>query len=403
MKTETINIEKSRKIKDNVILVLGALVLASFFSFLFYRQAIMHNEEYLSDVPTEIYVALNNYTNNLLLILINSLLQLTPGFLYTIGLLEGLIQGFSWACTSVFINKYTRMSRPKSMMISLGLLFLTNIPIPWLFPRFYAGSLIAQPWHNITYIAMKPFAVLTLYNFFELYRIYSEEKRISTKHWILTMVMMALATNMNAGFMMTFGIVFTALLIIDLAKKRNNAENVLIMALTMVPALVLLFSQYAINCMSVADKPYRLVFGPSMYFFMEGIKAFVMKFVTGLAFPVLVFAYNRKKHPKYALLEAVSFLVGLIEAMFIVENGARAGNGSFLWGMQFFGFMLYAYAVPQLFDNIKAILHKPKKEKREKEEKERLYMIVCLLLVLAHIVSGLYYFYRLMQGNYFYI
>ena len=239
------------------------------------------------------------------------------------------------------------------MMISLGLLFLTNIPIPWLFPRFYAGSLIAQPWHNITYIAMKPFAVLTLYNFFELYRIYSEEKRISTKHWILTMIMMALATNMNAGFMMTFGIVFTALLIIDLAKKRNNAENVLIMALTMVPALVLLFSQYAINCMSVADKPYRLVFGPSMYFFMEGIKAFVMKFVTGLAFPVLVFAYNRKKHPKYALLEAVSFLVGLIEAMFIVENGARAGNGSFLWGMQFFGFMLYAYAVPQLFVNIK--------------------------------------------------
>ncbi len=403
MKTETINIEKSRKIKDNVILVLGALVLAAFFSFLFYRQAIMHNEEYLSDVPTEIYVALNNYTNNLLLILINSLLQLTPGFLYTIGLLEGLIQGFSWACTSVFINKYTRMSRPKSMMISLGLLFLTNIPIPWLFPRFYAGSLIAQPWHNITYIAMKPFAVLTLYNFFELYRIYSEEKRISTKHWILTMIMMALATNMNAGFMMTFGIVFTALLIIDLAKKRNNAENVLIMALTMVPALVLLFSQYAINCMSVADKPYRLVFGPSMYFFMEGIKAFVMKFVTGLAFPVLVFAYNRKKHPKYALLEAVSFLVGLIEAMFIVENGARAGNGSFLWGMQFFGFMLYAYAVPQLFVNIKDILHKRRKEKREKEEKERLYMIVCLLLVLAHIVSGLYYFYRLMQGNYFYI
>lgn len=403
MKTETINIEKSRKIKDNVILVLGALVLAAFFSFLFYRQAIMHNEEYLSDVPTEIYVALNNYTNNLLLILINSLLQLTPGFLYTIGLLEGLIQGFSWACTSVFINKYTRMSRPKSMMISLGLLFLTNIPIPWLFPRFYAGSLIAQPWHNITYIAMKPFAVLTLYNFYELYRIYSEEKRISTKHWILTMVMMALATNMNAGFMMTFGIVFTALLIIDLAKKRNNAENVLIMALTMVPALVLLFSQYAINCMSVADKPYRLVFGPSMYFFMEGIKAFVMKFVTGLAFPVLVFAYNRKKHPKYALLEAVSFLVGLIEAMFIVENGARAGNGSFLWGMQFFGFMLYAYAVPQLFDNIKYILHKPKKEKREKEEKDRMYMVIGLLLVLAHIVSGLYYFYRLMQGNYFYI
>lgn len=403
MKTETVKIEKTRKIKDNVILVLGALVLAAFFSFLFYRQAIMHNEEYLSDVPTEIYVALNNYTNNLLLILINSLLQLTPGFLYTIGLLEGLIQGFSWACTSVFINKYTRMSRPKSMMISLGLLFLTNIPIPWFFPRFYAGSLIAQPWHNITYIAMKPFAVLTLYNFFELYRIYREEKRISTKHWVLTTVMMALATNMNAGFMMTFGIVFTALLVIDLVKKRSNVENVLIMALTMVPALVLLFSQFAILCMSATDGPYSLVFGPSMYFFMEGIKAFVMKFVTGLAFLALVFVYNKKKLPKYAVLEAICFLVGLVEAMFIVESGARAGNGSFLWGMQLFGFMLYAYAVPQLFDNIKAILHKPKKEKREKEEKERLYMIVCLLLVLAHIVSGLYYFYWLMQGNYFYI
>ena len=398
MKTETINIEKSRKIKDNVILVLGALVLAAFFSFLFYRQAIMHNEEYLSDLPTEIYVALNSNTGNALYVLIKSLLDLTPGFLYTVGLLEGLIQGFSWACTSVFIKKYTRLTRPQSMLTALGLLFLTNIPVPWFFPRFYAGSLIAQPWHNITYIAMKPFAVLTLYNFFELYRIYSEEKRISAKHWALTTSMMALATNMNAGFLMAFGIVFTVMLITDLVKKRSNIENVLIMALSMVPALVCLFSQLAILCMSATDEPYRLVFGPSMYFFTEGIKAFVMKYVTGLAFPIIVFAYNRKKLPKYAVLEAACFLVGLFEAMFFVENGARAGNGSFLWGMQFFAFMLYAYAVPQLFGNVKDIL-----KKRTKEKIDMPYMVIGLLLVLAHVASGLYYYYWLMQGNYFYI
>ena len=398
MKTETVKIEKTRKIKDNVILVLGALVLAAFFSFLFYRQAIMHNEEYLSDLPTEIYVSLNSNSSNLLFILISSLLHLTPGFLYTIGLLEGLIQGFSWACSSVFIAKYTRMTRPKSMLISLGLLFLTNIPVPWFFPRFYAGSLIAQPWHNITYIAMKPFAVLTLYNFIELYRIYSEEKRISAKHWIMTTVMMAMATNMNAGFLMVFGVVFTAMLIMDLLKKRNNTENIFIMALTMVPALVLLFSQFAMLCMQAGDEPYRIVFGPSMYFFNEGIKAFVMKFVTGLAFPIIVFAYNRKKQPKYAVLEGICFLVALFEAMFFIENGARAGNGSFLWGMQLFGFFLYAYAVPQLFGNVKDIL-----QKRTKEKTDKIYMIVGLLLVLAHIVSGLYYYYWLMQGNYFYI
>ena len=391
--------EKIRRRKDNVILSLWMILLAAFFSFLFYRQAIMYNGEYLSDLPGLIDRAVSGKDGSILSIVIKMLMNATDGFLYSVALFEGFIAALTWMFTSLFIEKVLACRRWEAMLCALMPMFLTSIRAIPMFRRLYAGSLVAQPWHNINYLAMRMFAVPAMYFFVELYRICREEKRISVKHALLTCAMAFLAALMKAGFIMVFGITLLIFLTADCIRKEISMKNAVVMGLTVVPSVVLLFLQYHI--LRTEDPEYHIIVGLSAFFFQESVRAFIMKFVTGLFLPAMILWYNRKRLSRGMIFVNAGFAVGILEAMFLMESGDRLSSGSFLWGMQMFAFLVYMYLVPAFIKNIKEYW------KELQQKKPDLYHCAYFLagagLLAVHAAYGMRYYYYLMRGLNYYL
>ena len=391
--------EKTRRIKDNVILSLWMILLAAFFSFLFYRQAIMYNGEYLSDLPAVIDRAISGKTWSLLSMVISMLMNATDGFLYSVALFAGFIAALTWMFTSLFIEKILSCRRWEAMLCALMPMFLTSIRAIPMFRRLYAGSIVAQPWHNINYLAMRMFAVPAMFFFVELCRICREEKRISAKHAVLTGIMAFLATLMKTGFIMVFAVTLLIFLTADCLRKEISLKQAFLVGLTAVPSVILLFAEYHI--LRTEDPGYHIIAGLSAFFFQESVRAFIMKFVTGLFLPVMVLWYNRKKLSRGMIFVYAGYAVSILEAMFLMESGDRLSSGSFLWGMQMFAFLLYMYLVPVFVKNAKEYVKGLGRKKPDLYHCA--YFVIGTGLLMVHAAYGLRYYYYLMRGLNYYL
>ena len=394
-------VEKSRKIKDNVILILWILILGAGFSLLFERQGVGFNGGYLSNIQTEVVTAMEGKTLSLLDLVIRGIYGAAGGaayYAYFIALMEGLMVSVTWAVCALFIEKQFRFRRWAAMLVALGLLFVTNIPAPF-FGRFFAGSIIAQPWHDLSYNAMRLFASAAIFFWADLYLIYNEEKRIDWKNWAFTCLMIFLATLMKGGFVVAFASGLLIVLLIDLIGKKNKILNIVLLGCTVLPSLVLLIIQY--GHLRGQDSAYGIRAGLSVFFFQESPKAFVMKFLTGLFLALMVLWYNRRKLRKDMAFVYICYAAGLLEAMFLMESGDRESLGNFLWGMYVFAFFMYLYLVPTFIGNFRDYVEDAEKEKPALWK--RGYIIIGTLLLVLHILCGLRYYTALLRGVSYFI
>ena len=393
MKTE--NRKTGNKWKDILILCFIAAGISLISTFLFYRQVTKTNGLYLSDLPAHISYAINTENYSLCFKMIKAVYLLSGGNGISVALLEGIIFGLTWICTTLTIEKLSRLKRWICMAIAAGLLFLTNIYIPVWFPRFYMGSIISQPWHNITYASMRPFAVLTILFFSDLFSIYRNEKKISGKYWGLTCASLFMATLMKPNFLMAFAPALLTFLIVDLLKKKNTFKNEFILGCVVLPACAIM----PIQALLLFDEESGIIFAPSIFFFTEGKLIFIMKFVSCLTLPLLIYIYNRRNLLKGADFAAIGYLWSLLEGMFFMESGMRQTHGNFLWGCEIMGYILFMYAVPMLLINIREYL----KGNIRKTTENRIYIISCSVLLCLHLLSGIAYMIWIYRGNFYYV
>lgn len=383
------------KYRDNIILVLTAILLSVLTSILFYLQTLSLSGAWESDLPTHISYALYMDNYSILFALIKWLYTVTNYMNYSIGLLEGLTVGFAFLVVTITIEKLFSHSRWLSMAISFCLLFLTNMYVPGLFPRFYRGSLISQPWHNITYNAMRPFAVLTMLFFASLHKIYREEKRISLKYWLLTCVSLVISAMLKPNFLMGFAPALLVYLLIDFFGKRNTFKNEFLLGCVVLPAIAILPIQAGL----LFDDSNGLIFGPSIFFFTEGVVFFIMKFVSSLLLPAIVYIYNRRRLDNGAGIAAWGFFWVTLQAMFIMESGIRQTHGNFLWGCEILGYILFMYTFSMLIRDFKEY----RAGVVEKTTLRKVYLIVGFILTAVHLITGFYYFSWVARGYFFYI
>ena len=394
MRTDT---KKTRiGIKDGILLAIAAVSVALISSVLFYRQAVHYNGVYISDLPTHIEQSLTIENYSLTSKLIKWVYHLSGGSNYSVPLLEGCTFGLSWLCAALTMEKLSKLRLWICGTISAFLLFLTNIYVPVLFPRFYMGSIISQPWHNITYSSMRPFAILTVLFFSDLYTVYRTEKRISLKYWALTCAALLLSTMMKPNFLMGFAPALLVILIIDFFGKRNTFKNEFLLGCVVLPACAVLPIQAVLL---FSEEENGMIFGPSIFFFTEGPVIFIMKFITALTLPAIVYFFNRKRLLKGADIVALSYLWALLEGMFIMEKGFRQTHGNLLWGYEICGYVLFMYTVPMLIMNIRDYF----KGDLPKTAGNRAYLIAGSLLTVLHMVTGVIYIIWVFRGNLYYI
>lgn len=280
-------------------------------------------------------------------------------------------------------------------MLTLALFFVsmlfsvTGQSLPGL-PRRYKGVFSPNPYHNATYLATRPFAILCFFQFAELLETY--EKNFSWKKGMWFALSLFLTTITKPSF--TFVLVGTAGLIMlyRLAGSRFRAWGPAIsLGLCFVPTFCALLYQFL------------GVFGPR-----EGEETGVgfgwleawgpncdnipLAILVALAFPVLVLLIHAKELKTDTLyrFSVQLLLVSLVMVMVLYEKGFRKPDMNFSWGYMHGMFFAFVGAAIVL---ARATLGKTKK-----------WFVLApeWLLFFCHLGCGLLYFKNSLAGFLYY-
>lgn len=397
----------NRQSLSNKQLVLWTAVgcfLSILFTVLFYRQAVMYQGGYPSDLPSHINYALAGRGYSILYVVLAAVLNTFHSELAA-ALFISVMVLLTWLTAGLFIEKKFDFSPSQSLLFSTCLLFLCAPYIPKAFPFFYRKSLMSQPWHNITYIGMRLFALLTLWAFLNVAERYRDG--ISWKDWLKIALPLMISASIKPNFLLAFSIALLLVLIVDFVRdlfSKNMSFSRLgkyvVMGSVVFPSLLVLYQQsrilYGVGNPEGSSSGIQFVVMSST-FFSDGAKVVFFKLVRPLAFPTLVYLYNRYARTREFSFTFLMYLVALAEAVFLAETGPRADHGNFYWGLFITAYLLFLYAVPWF---VRAVSKTPW---AKADIRQKVYAVLGGALLSWHLVSGLYYFVHLLRGNSYFI
>ncbi len=272
----------------------------------------------------------------------------------------------------------------------------------------YLGVFSANPFHNATYMAARPFAVLAFFWFAKLLDCYEQgyggkwskpQTGVAMKDYVLFSLFLLLATMTKPSF--TLVMVGTAGLIMLyrlFKSKFRNFVPALQLGVCFLPTFIDLLYQY------------RGVFVPKEG--EEGGIGFCFGEVWGLycnniplaigvaiGFPILVFlchVHQMKAIWKTNSLYRLSWQIywmSFVMTFFLYEKGFRKPDFNFSWGYMYGIFFCFVGALLLLLKDTADVV---------KASKNKVLLGAQWAAYLWHLACGLYYFWGFMQGKMYY-
>lgn len=253
----------------------------------------------------------------------------------------------------------------------------------------YLGVFTANPFHNATYMAARPFAILAFLWYVRLLDTY--EQGGDKRDYILFAIFLLLATMTKPSF--TIVLVGAAGLIMLYRLFRSgfkSFKNTVLLGLTFIPTFVDLLYQFkgVFVPEEGAEGGIGFCLGDIWRLYCDNIPLAV-----GLAvgFPILVLVLNYRELQNDTLYRFSwqIYLMSFAMAFLLYEKGFRAPDFNFSWGYMYGIFFAFLGSVTVLWRATAA-------------GKRPLLLGVQWLAFAWHLLSGLYYFYGIFQGKMYY-
>ena len=304
--------------------------------------------------------------------------------LNSIMVIATILAGIRW------MKKYYNASDVWAFVVMIACTFLSSLYVPVLQPLLYLQGIVTQPWHNITYIGMRLFAVITLLGFGDTLQKY--QKDFTIKQWLAIAIPLMIATGIKPSFLIPFSWTMLLYLIVDALKERFSKKTIIQcikLGTSVFPAVLIMYLQSKVLYKAGGSSGIEVSLLSST-FFKNGFIGTIIKMMRGLLLPSLVYAFNRKKLGRKEWFVLVQFVVSLAVTIFLHETGPRANDGNFCWPMYCCGFLLFAVTLVLLAGNVREIYRNDKAA-----TKDKIYLICSVVLALWHFVSGAAYFFML--------
>lgn len=378
------------KIKHFVINIIKLLYLLCIFVsafYLFYCQVFAFDgRAFLSDLPDHIELARAGDSYSVMYIVMGMILDIPYGTYVLFAFQALLVLGSGWFGYKMIREELALNQKDIAFFAGFSLIFLTSMYIPDFSNYYYKGSLITQPWHNITYIGMRFFALWAIYNFFKVYERYL--KGIGILDWFKMAVPLLIATSIKPNFLLSFSFTLLIILVIDFIRDYRNFWNIVKMGTVVFPSCLVLIIQaiilYGPTEEGMATSSVIITWGESLY--KEGLALLLVKMFCGLAFPILIYILHRKDFDRKAKFVYLMFLVTFVQVNFLGEDGVRATHGNFTWGIYCAAFNLFIYALIFFI--------------REFNVKGRyVEKVIGSIFLVLHIISGYQYYRLLLEGG----
>lgn len=392
--------EKNYLIKIVLILIILTISVSSFILFRNYfnfrgNYIISEEEKYFSDFTQHLYMARNGVSYSLLgvfLIVIDKLFN----NMSALAVFMSALLIFSIYVEYIFIKFMLKrlnsnISNLLALTISISLTFICSIYIPFVYPNFYNYfTLSTQPWHNPTYLLMKPLAIIVLLFYFHTFENY--QSKISLSKYLLFAFVIMLLNFTKPNFIIAFGAYLFFVCLLDLFKTRGKSF-VPAVKLGFVLFISLLPILYQSRVLFANVQGASIIITLQRFKDIENIKNGTLALFAGMIFPVYV-SILLFKNKKNSMLNAawMLFIISYIQRLFFAETGPRAQDGNFVWGAFFFAFFLYMVCIVLWIDSYKKGIIKNK-----------LAFVIGNLLYGASVLSGVVYYILLLQGRPFFL
>lgn len=295
-------------------------------------------------------------------------------------------------------ESFTKCSWLSGIVLSLlaaSMLFISMLYLPnnIYFPGIkfkYLGVFTSNPFHNATYMAARPFAILAFFWYARLLTCY-EEKGASLKDYVLFGLFLLLATMTKPSF--TIVLVGTAGLIMVYRMFRSRFRNfvtTVLLGLCFIPTFVDLLYQFKGVFVPEEGAEGGIGFGLGSVWglYCNNMPAAVC---LAVGFPLLVLLLNFKELKNNTLYRFSwqLYLMSFAMAYFLYEKGFREPDFNFSWG--------YMYGIFFSFVGSLLVLLKATAAK-----KRPLLLGVQWLAYLCHLGCGIYYFLGIFKGGSYY-
>ncbi len=290
-------------------------------------------------------------------------------------------------------------------VVSIALFFVsmlyppTGIYLPGI--KFnYLGVFTANPYHNATYMAARPFAILAFFWYAKLLSNYEQgyggswkhsEKGVDMQDYVLFSLFLLLATMTKPSF--TIVLVGAAGLIMVYRMVRTKFRNFLPtiqLGLCFIPTFLDLLYQY--KGVFVPDDGEEggmgFCFGEIWGLYCDNIP---LAICLGVGFPLLVLLFNHKemKHNTVYRFSWQIYGMGFAMAFLLYEKGFRKPDFNFSWGYMYGIFFAFVGAVIVLLE-------------ATGRKKKPLLLTLQWLAFGVHVICGLLYFKGIFLGGGYY-
>lgn len=348
----------------NVIFFLGLFAVYLVLTlFLFHRQSVSYGGRYTSDMASYIAeiqgISTGYYFPYPVMFWIAEFFNLftTPNHAMAIAVtgLNGLI----FPVLKYYFDKFLPVDKGdvkggcvSTVMVFLSLFVSMLFPFSYLgkFHTFeegflyrYKGIFSPNPFHNATYSAARPFAVITFFLAIDILQDYEDNDRwFRPKHVGFAIVLLA-ATMTKPSFTLVLICVCGCIMLWRLIRsKLKGMKAFWQFGITFIPTLLDLLYQYrGVFTRAVGEEK-----GIGIGFLVAWKTAtnnVVVSIFLAIAFPlvVLLFQRMRLRENRNLLFSWQFYFAGLLMLLFLYEKGYRLPHINFAWGYMYGLFFLY--------------------------------------------------------------
>ena len=344
-------------------------------------------DPYTSDLGQHLYFAQHG--------MVYSATSLLIGPAYALGGKLGislLLGAFHLAAVAVFAwglkAAVPAWCLPARLLASL----IVNLAQAVYIPRggyWYQGTITGTIYHNTTYIMLAPFALLAVLWFYRAWQ--GIDGKINLRDWLIYTLLLTAATAFKANLIFAFAPALLVLLIADFIRTRaKNIGNEVLMGCSVFPGVGLCILEATV-LFTEEGSGLRLIFTTEFdrHAMLWGVfnEPALLGLVRSLPFVAAVALLLRRQafssfRYKFSLF---MFAIAMAEALLLVEGGERLYHANLWWGPFICFWGLWLESVGIFF---RQLLAKPKSAGT----------LACGAALSWHIISGVCYLVRLMQG-----
>ena len=292
-------------------------------------------------------------------------------------------------------------------MVSVAMFFASMLILPgnlWL-PgvKFRCiGVFTPNPYYNATYMAARPFAIVSFFSFFRLLGKYEKEENFPGKkedfgECMIFAVSLLIATMAKPSFTIILvgaaGLNMLAVLFISRFKKFLST---ILLGLCFIPTFLALLYQYSgvfVSKEEAVEAGIGFCFGDIWHVYCNFIPSAI---AMGMCFPILVLLLNFKelKTKVFYRFSWELYAMSFVMAYFLYEKGFRKNDFNFAWGYMYGIFFGFIGALLLVMKDTMLLFAKDQSSVSKPIWKNGRFPVLVLewIAFLAHVISGLIYF-----------